>query len=301
MYLSRFVEPRSGAPRVGLESDDGTLRRLSIDDLPQLLALTRGEIDEVVAKAGDVVADPVVWLPPVAGRTEVWAAGVTYLGSREARVEESQVKDVYTKVYDADRPELFFKSPAWRVVTDGEPIGIRADSELNVPEPEVAVVGNAFGEIVGYTICNDVSSRTIEGENPLYLPQAKVYAGACSLHRRIRLSDAVPDPGALAVTGSIVRNGEVVWEAETSTAHMRRGFDDLMDWAFRGDHHPAGLVLSTGTGIVPEMAVSLQAGDIVNIGVETIGVLTNIVAVGKDAFPPDLFERTSRQTGRADL
>lgn len=292
MYLTRFVDPLSGAHRVGLEDDDGTLRRLSVDDLPELLALGRAEIEDVIAHPGAAVEGSVAWLPPVAGRTEVWAAGVTYMRSREARVEESQVKDVYTAVYDAERPELFFKSPAWRVVTDGEPIGIRADSELNVPEPEVAVVANALGEIVGYTICNDVSSRSIEGENPLYLPQAKVYAGACALHRRIRLWSAVPDPSALGVTGSIARGDRTVWEASTSTARMHRRFDDLLEWVFRGDHHPAGLVLSTGTGIVPELDLTLEAGDTVTVAVEGIGALSNVVVVGKEAFPPAFFERT---------
>jgi 2-dehydro-3-deoxy-D-arabinonate dehydratase len=300
MYLSRYLDPVSNAPRVGLEAEDGTLRRLDVDDLPQLLAMSRAQLDAVVAASGAVVEGPVTFLPPVAGRTEVWAAGVTYLRSREARLEESQVKDVYTKVYDAERPELFFKSPAWRVVTDGEPIGIRADSTLNVPEPEVAVVAGANGEIVGFTICNDVSSRNIEGENPLYLPQAKVYAGACALHRKILLADAATDPHALGVTGSIVRAGRTVWEASTSTARMHRRFDDLLQWAFRGDHHPEGMVLSTGTGIVPEIEVSLQAGDVVTIAVETIGALTNTVVVGKDAFAPSFFERTPRAGGTSN-
>jgi len=299
MYLSRYVDPASGAPRVGLESEDGTLRRLDIPDLPDLLALSRDEIHAVITEAGDVVEGRIAWLPPVAGRTEVWAAGVTYLRSREARVEESEVKDVYTKVYDAERPELFFKSPAWRVVTDGEPIGIRADSELNVPEPEIAVVADAFGEIIGFTICNDVSSRNIEGENPLYLPQAKVYAGACALHRRIRLAASLADPHALGVTGSIVREGQTIWEASTSTERMHRRFDDLLQWAFRGDHHPSGMVLSTGTGIVPELDVTLREGDVVTIAVERIGTLTNTVVVGKDAFPPAFFERSGAQAGVA--
>lgn len=284
MYLTRYSDPSTGVPRVGLEAEDGTLRTLQVADLPDLLSRTRAEIDAIVAAPGAVIEEPVRLLAPVAGRTEVWAAGVTYLRSREARIEESQVKDVYSKVYDADRPELFFKAPAWRVVSDDEPIGIREDSELNVPEPEVAVVANADGEAIGYTICNDVSSRSIEGENPLYLPQAKVYAGACALHRRIRLASTISDPHDLAVSATITRDGQAVWQAETSTVRMHRTFDDLLAWAFRGDHHPEGMVLSTGTGIVPDIDVTLTAGDEVQITVAGIGTLRNRVVLGKGAF-----------------
>ncbi|MFE6736559.1 fumarylacetoacetate hydrolase family protein [Microbacterium sp. NPDC057650] len=284
MYLTRFTDPATGAPRVGLETEYGALHSLGEIDLPELLALGRARIDAIVASPGARIQDPVDWLPPVAGRTEVWAAGVTYLRSREARIEESQAGDVYSRVYDAARPELFFKSPAWRVMTDGDPIGIRADSALNVPEPEVAVVADAAGEAVGYTICNDVSSRSIEGENPLYLPQAKVYAGACALHRRIRLAATVDDPQSLAISATITRDDEIVWHAETSTARMHRTFTDLLGWAFRGDHHPEGMLLSTGTGIVPELEVSLRSGDEVAITVAGIGTLRNVVVEGKQAF-----------------
>lgn len=293
MYLTRYSDPATGASRVGLEAEDGTLRSLDVADLPDLLALGTAEIDAIVASPGAVIDGPVQWLPPVAGRTEVWAAGVTYLRSREARIEESQVKDVYSKVYDAERPELFFKSPAWRVMTDGEPIGIRSDSELNVPEPEVAVVANAAGEAIGYTICNDVSSRSIEGENPLYLPQAKLYAGACALHRRIRLASTIDDPQALGVAATITRGDDVLWHAETSTARMHRTFVDLLGWAFRGDHHPEGMVLSTGTGIVPEIDVTLAAGDEVTITVDGVGALRNVVVVGKDAITPGMLARST--------
>ncbi|UNK70471.1 fumarylacetoacetate hydrolase family protein [Microbacterium sp. H1-D42] len=291
MYLTRYLDPVTGEARIGLETEDSSLHTLSVTDLPDLLAQSRAEIAAIIAAPGAVVEGPVRWLPPVTGRTEVWAAGVTYLRSREARIEESQVKDVYSKVYDAERPELFFKSPAWRVMTDDEPIGIRADSELNVPEPEVAVVANADGEAIGYTICNDVSSRSIEGENPLYLPQAKVYAGACALHRRIRLASTIDDPQDLAVSASITRDGKIVWQADTSTARMHRTFTDLLGWAFRGDHHPEGMVLSTGTGIVPDIDITLATGDEVVIAVDGIGELRNTVVAGKDAFTPTVLAR----------
>ncbi len=286
MYLTRYIDPVSGVGRVGLETADGTLHSLDCPDLPELLQRDAAAIRQLVESPGAPVDGPVTWLPPVARRTEVWASGVTYERSREARVEESQVADVYSLVYDAQRPELFFKSVAWRVRTDGDTIGIREDSSLNVPEPEVAVVANSAGEIVGYTICNDVSSRSIEGENPLYLPQAKVYAGACAVHRRIRLAWDVADPAALAVACTVTRGGQAVWSASTSTSRMRRSFDELVSWAFRGDSHPDGMVLSTGTGLVPEMDFTLEDGDVVDIEVEGIGVLSNAVRRGKAGFAP---------------
>lgn len=291
MYLTRYLDPSTLSPRVGAETESGDLYRLDVDDLHDLLSRPLEEIHVLVDNAGQRVRQPVTWMPPVSGRTEVWASGVTYLRSREARVEESNVGDVYTTVYDADRPELFFKSVAWRVVTDGEPIGIRADSALDVPEPEVALVANSAGELVGYTVCDDVSSRSIEGENPLYLPQAKVYAGACALHRRIRLASAVPDPQNLTVRCSIRRGASVVWEAETSTSRMRRTFDELLSWAFRGDHHPHGMVLSTGTGIVPDLDLTLEPDDVVTIDVEGLGSLSNPVVRGTEPFPPAFFDR----------
>ena len=177
-------------------------------------------------------------LAPLDGRGEVWCAGVTYERSRGARMEESAEQSVYDKVYVADRPELFGKSPAWRVVTDGEPIGIRADSGHDVPEPELAVVVNAHGETVGYTVCNDVSSRSIEGENPLYIPQAKVFAGGCALAPGIRPAWEVPDPTDLAITLSVRRDGAEVFEGATSTAQLARPLDDLVDALCVGQRLP---------------------------------------------------------------
>src|SRR4051794_36555517 len=174
------------------------------------------------AVAGDVVPGTPRLLAPLDGRTEVWAAGVTYERSRDARMEESSEQSVYDRVYAARRPELFFKSVAWRVVTDGEPIAVRSDSAVTVPEPELAVVVTAAAEVFGYTVCDDVSSRDIEGENPLYLPQAKVYAGSCSLATGIRPAWEVPDPGALGIGVRVTRTGDTVFEGATSTARMHR-------------------------------------------------------------------------------
>ena len=166
-------------------------------------------------------------------------------------------------------------------MTDGEPIGIRADSELNVPEPEVAVVANRHGEIVGYTICNDVTSRSIEGENPLYLPQAKIFTGSCAVHPPSISRGPSRNPRNLAIQCAILRESNVVWEGSGSTSHMRREFAELVDWAFRGQDHPDGLVLTTGTMLVPDMATTLEDGDLVVIEVDGLGTLSNTVQRGR--------------------
>ncbi len=281
MQLIRYEDMHTGRPVLAIV-EGGALRPLpaDIDELLQLpLAEIRRVVDEAVdAEAPALAADAVGRrLPPLAGRAEVWGAGVTYERSRSARVEETQVADVYTLVYEAERPELFFKSAAWRVVTDEAPIGIRADSRLNVPEPEVAVVANRFGEIVGYTICNDVTSRSIEGENPLYLPQAKIYEGSCAVHSAIRPVWEVESPDDLAIGCEISRDGALVWQASGSTSHMRRSFAELVEWVFRGQDHPDGIVLTTGTMLVPDMETSLEEDDMVVIAVEGLGTLRNQV------------------------
>jgi 2-dehydro-3-deoxy-D-arabinonate dehydratase len=216
-------------------------------------------------------------LPPVDGLTEVWASGVTYERSMDARVEESQTQDIYSRVYAADRPELFFKSVAWRVVTDGEPIAVRTDSAVSVPEPELAAVVTATAEIFGWTVCDDVSSRDIEGENPLYLPQAKVYAGSCALAAGIRPAWELPDASSLAVGVRVTRGGAVAFEGTTSTARMRRSVPDLVAHLVRALDFPAGAVLSTGTGVVPGLDFTLLAGDVVEVSVEEVGTVTNPV------------------------
>jgi 2-dehydro-3-deoxy-D-arabinonate dehydratase len=220
-------------------------------------------------------------LVPVDGRTEVWAAGVTYTVSKQARVEESErAASVYELVYDAERPELFFKAAAWRVVTDGEPVGVRADSQVDVPEPELALVVNAHGETVGYLVCDDVSSRTIEGDNPLYLPQAKMYLGACALSTGIRPAWEVPDPYALEITLSIARGGAVAWSGAAGTDGLHRRLDDLVAWLRRADVFPDGVVLATGTSLVPPMPFTLQDGDVVSIGISEVGSLRTPVVRG---------------------
>jgi 2-dehydro-3-deoxy-D-arabinonate dehydratase len=264
--------------RVGVQEADD-VRPLPVPALADLLALPAGRLREFVASAASAAPSRGRFrlLPPVDRLTEVWASGVTYQRSSTARQEESQVADVYARVYDADRPELFFKSPAWRVCGPGEPIGIRPDSAVNVPEPELAVVCNAAGEIVGVTICNDVSSRSIEGENPLYLPQAKVYTGACALGPGIVPAWQLGDLRALTISVSVRRGGRLAWGGQTSTAQLHRDLAGLVDYLFRHAQFPHGAVLSTGTGLVPELDFTLEPGDVVRIDIAGIGSLTNIV------------------------
>jgi 2-dehydro-3-deoxy-D-arabinonate dehydratase len=205
-------------------------------------------------------------LAPVDPAQEVWAAGVTYLRSRAAREQESQTADVYTRVYNAERPEVFFKAAGWRVVGPGAPIRVRSDSGWNVPEPEMTLVINRHGEIVGFCAGNDVSSRQIEGENPLYLPQAKVYDGSCALGPGIELAD--PDAlRDLPIRLSIVRAGMQVYAGDTRTSQMARSLEELVAWLMSELAFPRGVFLMTGTGIIPPPDFSLLLGDLVRVSV----------------------------------
>src|SRR5690606_20639360 len=206
---------------------------------------------------------------------EVWAAGVTYARSRDARVEESGNEDLYQRVYEAERPELFFKASGWRCVGDGQYVGMRADSTWDVPEPELALVIDARGEIFGYTIGNDMSSRSIEGENALYLSQAKIFHAACSLGPWIMLREELPDVSELAIEMRIIRGEAEAWSGQTSTARMRRSPDELVDWLYAALDFPTGAVLLTGAGLVPPAAFTLQPRDIIEVEIEGIGRLTN--------------------------
>jgi 2-dehydro-3-deoxy-D-arabinonate dehydratase len=274
------------AVHVGVQNDREVRR--ADRELSDLLKLSgaewQAEIERIAAE-GPVEDRPIRLLPPVDGHTEVWAGGVTYQRSSEARQEESVVADVYARVYGADRPELFFKSVAWRVVGPGEPIGVRTDSAIDVPEPELAVVVNAGGEIVGYTVCDDVSSRSIEGENPLYLPQAKVYAGSCALGPGIRPAWEIEDAYGLAIHVEVLRGEDRVWTGDTSTKALHRRLDDLVEYLGRQLPLPAGAVLSTGTGLVPELDFTLEVGDTVTVTVDGVGTLSNpVVAADPAAF-----------------
>jgi 2-dehydro-3-deoxy-D-arabinonate dehydratase len=270
MYLSRHRS--ATGPRWALDGSylppDFTLERLleaPAADVPGFLEAQSLEDD---------TEDPV--LPPVERGHEVWASGVTYLRSREARELESTDADAYERVYDAERPELFFKAPGWRVVGPVDRVRVRRDSRWNVPEPELVLVINSGMEIVGYTAGNDVSSRDIEGENPLYLPQAKVYDGSCSLGPGIVLS-APEAMLSLRITMSIKRRDAIVFEDEIDLSQMKRTLEELAAYLGRELAFPGGAFLMTGTGIVPEDDFTLEAGDLVGITVGDL-VLENEVA-----------------------
>jgi 2-dehydro-3-deoxy-D-arabinonate dehydratase len=224
----------------------------------------------------DVPLDSVSLRAPI-DRQEVWAAGVTYLRSRDARMEESSQRDVYDRVYDADRPELFLKATPNRVSGPGEPIAIRGDSGWDVPEPELAILLNVHGELVGYTIGNDVSSRSIEGENPLYLPQAKVYSRCAALGPTVVTVDELPDVSNLEIELTIRRGGTALFRDTTATAQLHRTLADLIAYLLRHNEYPAGVFLMTGTGIVPPSEFTLQDGDEVAIRIDGIGSLVNPV------------------------
>ena len=218
-------------------------------------------------------------LAPI-GAQEVWAAGVTYYRSRTARIDESQEAgggSFYDRVYSAERPELFFKASPWRVRGPGQPVRIRRDARWSVPEPELALVINGRAEIVGYTIGNDVSSRDIEGENPLYLPQAKVYDGSCALGPGLLVTPE-PLPPDTSIELRIQRSGDLVYEGSTRLSQMRRSPEELVSFLYRETSFPQGSVLLTGTGIVPPDAFTLQLGDEIEIRIEPIGILCNTVA-----------------------
>jgi len=213
-------------------------------------------------------------------RQEVWAAGVTYLRSKAARMEESEFSaNAYDRVYDAVRPELFFKSLPEKVVATGEAVGIRRDAKWNVPEPELALVMNSRGKIVGYTVGNDMSSRDIEGENLLYLPQAKTYHRSCALGPWITLGEPEVTARNWKIKLQIMRGGQSAFGGETSVGQIKRKFEELAEFLFRCQVFPHGAVLLTGTGIVPTESFTLQAGDQIGIEISGIGILQNSVEV----------------------
>jgi 2-dehydro-3-deoxy-D-arabinonate dehydratase len=288
---------------------DGTVR-LARGDLaggPRELLPAGLEVDDLLADtdrpAGAVTADALTGptdggvpsgsrvLAPVGGQ-EVWASGVTFEQSRTARNEEAGPVDIYDRVYEAERPELFCKATPGRVRAPGEPVGIRRDSGWDVPEPEVGLVADAAGRLVALTVGNDMSSRTIEGENPLYLPQAKVFTGSCALGPALVPVSDVGPLGSLVVELTIRRDGRRLFEDSMSLSTMRRDPDELLEWLFTALEFPCGVVLLTGTSIVPPPELTLRAGDVVDIVVPGVGTLSNPVEeVGRPA--PRSFSRES--------
>lgn len=255
-------------------NDDGPQSLSDLLHAPEPLAL----IEKLVRNSpGALLFDESTVLAPI-DRQEVWAAGVTYQRSKVAREEESEgAARFYDLVYSADRPELFLKAPAERVVGPGDTVRIRRDSQWNVPEPELALVVSPDLRIVGYTIGNDMSSRDIEGENPLYLPQAKVYDRSCSLGPIVTLADEFPPLAEVEIRLVIKRDGQTAFEGSTHLSAMKRTPEELVSWLGREISFPHGAVLMTGTGIVPPDDFSLQSGDDISISVTGIGTLRNTV------------------------
>jgi len=284
MKLCRFQHAQ-GPPRIGVAFDDTSVLDLTTAGVDQIEKLL--EVDNIAAHMNRLVGQTqtrfglrtVKLLPPV-DKQEVWAAGVTYQRSKTARMEESQSSaSVYDQVYDAPRPELFFKALPEKVVAPNDAVGIRKDATWNVPEPELALVFSSKGRLVGYTIGNDMSSRDIEGQNPLYLPQAKVYRQSCALGPFIKVGILEAEARTWTIHLRIQRDTKVVFQGETSVGQIKRRFDELGSYLFRSQTFPHGVVLLTGTGIVPPDNVTLQAADVVRISISGIGVLENTVAV----------------------
>lgn len=281
MRLAKFSVDASAPPAVGLV-EGGSVRRLATG--PSALSdLLHGEdvarrVRELAEASADVLPLEAVRLLAPLDSQEVWGAGVTYERSKVARQEESeQAATFYDKVYRAARPELFFKATPSRVVGPGVPIRVRRDTRWCVPEPELAMVLSPSLKLVGFTVGNDVSARDIEGENPLYLPQAKVYDACCALGPFITLAPAMPPAAEIEIGLKIARGGSPVFEGTTSVARMARRFDELINWLGIDNVFPQGVVMLTGTGIVPPDEFSLQPGDEVTITISGIGTLVNPV------------------------
>lgn len=284
MGLCYFVVDGSEEQRFGLVVDERVIDLAQSGGPGSLTEALQMPADELRAalkavtdgQHEDTPLESVTLTAPI-DQQEVWAAGVTYLRSRDARMEESSQKDIYDRVYDADRPELFLKATPHRVSGPGEAIAIRGDSEWDVPEPELVVLLNARGELVGYTIGNDVSSRSIEGENPLYLPQAKVFSRCAGLGPVVITVDELADASNLEIQLTIRRDGANLFQDSTATSQMHRTLADLTSYLLRDNEFPAGVFLMTGTGIVPPSEFTLQDGDEVTIRIEQIGSLVNPV------------------------
>jgi 2-dehydro-3-deoxy-D-arabinonate dehydratase len=284
MKLCRFQKDADGdAIRIGLAVDEMTLADLTdggIESITELL-----EDDNAMARVEALTDLPtlplaeVTFLAPVE-RQEVWAAGVTYLRSKTARMEESDFSaSAYDLVYEADRPEIFFKSLPEKVVAPNEPVGIRGDAKWSVPEPELALVLNSRGQVVGCTIGNDMSSRDIEGENLLYLPQAKVYDRSCAIGPWLILGASEEAIRAWIIGVKIIRANETVFAGETSLSNLKRSFDELAGYLCRSQTFAHGAILLTGTGVVPPDDFTLAAGDLIRIDISGIGTLENPVLV----------------------
>jgi 2-dehydro-3-deoxy-D-arabinonate dehydratase len=282
MKICRF-KTKTDEVRIGLVADDSTLLDLTPAGITQMLPLLEGEnpgaqLNQLAQQNLPRIALADVQLLAPVERQEVWAAGVTYLRSKTARMEESDFSaTAYDKVYAAERPEIFFKSLPEKVVGTGEAVGIRRDAKWNVPEPELALVMNSRGRIIGHTIGNDMSSRDIEGENLLYLPQAKVYDRSCALGPWIHLGASEAAAREWKIRIEILRDQQVVFAGETSVSQIKRCFEQLAEFLFRSQLFPHGAILLTGTGVVPPDTFTLQNDDVIEIEITGIGSLRNPV------------------------
>jgi 2-dehydro-3-deoxy-D-arabinonate dehydratase len=282
--VCRFVGT-SNDVRIGLD-DGGThlfdLSAAGVTGMSELLESPNPveAVNQLVRGRPTRVETSTVRFAPPVERQEVWAAGVTYLRSKTARMEESDFSaTAYDRVYDADRPEIFFKSIAEKVVTGGDTVGIRRDARWSVPEPELVLVLNSRGEVAGCTVGNDMSSRDIEGENLLYLPQAKVYDRSCAIAPWVRLGAPESEIREWTIRSAIHRNGRPVFSGETRIGNIKRSFDELASYLFRSQKFPHGAVLLTGTGIVPPDDFTLSEHDVVEIEIPAIGILRNTVVI----------------------
>jgi 2-dehydro-3-deoxy-D-arabinonate dehydratase len=278
------LQTASGKPSVGIVQGN-QIEILNLGDLIDLAGLLATEhVAETIAglsRTGEKVEISAAKLLPPIDAQEVWAAGVTYKRSQTARMEESETAaSCYDRVYNSPRPELFFKATPHRVRGTGQPLRIRQDATWNVPEPELALVLSPSLRIVGYTIGNDMSSRDIEGDNPLYLPQAKMYSECCGLGPWITLAEAMPAREQIDISLSIFRSNKLVFSQSTSAGEMARTFADLVQWLGRDNSFPNGAFLLTGTGIVPNSDFTLHPGDQVDITIGGIGTLTNTIVQG---------------------
>ena len=290
MQLAKY---RTSSGETGFGVLEGSKSIVPLGDHPSCDAANLFELleaDEIVATLTSLLAsedvpsaiaiEEVQLEAPLDGQ-EVWAAGVPYKRSKTARMEESAAAaSCYARVYASDRPELFFKATPNRVAGPGQPVRIRGDASGNVPEPELALVINSRKQLVGFTVGNDMSSRDIEGDNPLYLAQAKVYNQSCGLGPWITLSSAMPPRSEIGIQLQLFRNTERVFHGETHIEQMARSFDDLSGWLGRDNSFPAGAILLTGTGIVPENDFTLLPGDRIDISIDGIGTLSAPVIQG---------------------
>lgn len=280
------VKLSSGETRQAIWQDDDSLLLLKADGNRSLsdviyaadpIGLATSLVD---SSTGPMKSGDVKFLAPV-DRQEVWAAGVTYKRSQVARMQESESAAThYDKVYTAARPELFFKATPNRVAGPGDPLRIRVDTNWSVPEPEFALVIRPDLKLVGYTIGNDMSARDIEGENPLYLPQAKLYSECCGLGPAVWIPEGPIDRAATKIHLAIQRGGAEIFSGTTDLEQMKRSFEDLISWLGKDNEFPEGAILLTGTGIVPPDAFTLLKGDIVSISINGIGTLTNTIVQG---------------------